>query len=74
MSLTPVKGLTDKQVEDRLRKAADLINRADALIQSTFEADDELYELCSRLQDYCADLEQEADEMQSIRRAEVLAK
>ena len=74
MSLTPYNKLSDKQVEDRLRKAADLIAEADALIQNTFEADDELYEFCTVLQDLCADLEAEADEMQSIRRAAVLAK
>jgi uncharacterized protein Yka (UPF0111/DUF47 family) len=71
MALTPYNRLSDKQVEDRLRRAADLIAEADELLQNTFEADDDLYALCSRLQDYCADLEQEADEMQSIRRATV---
>jgi phosphoglycerate-specific signal transduction histidine kinase len=66
MALTPNPALSDKQVEQRLRKAAELIDRADALIQSTFEADDELYELCSRLQDMCADFEMEADELASL--------
>jgi phosphoglycerate-specific signal transduction histidine kinase len=66
MALTPNSNLSDKQVEQRLRKAADLIAEADALIQSTFEADDELYILCSQLQDYCADFEMEADELASL--------
>lgn len=74
MSLTPYSRLSDKQVEDRLRKAADLIAEADALLQNTFEDSEDLYLLCTQLQDFCADLEMEADEMQSIRRATVLAK
>jgi len=66
MALAPNPMLSDKQVEIRLRKIADMIDAVDALIQNTFEADDELYELCSRLQDMCADFEMEADELASL--------
>jgi len=66
MSLSPNAGLSDTQVEQRLRRIADLIGRADALIQSTFEADDELYAVCTVLQDLSADFEMEADELASL--------
>jgi phosphoglycerate-specific signal transduction histidine kinase len=66
MALTPNPKFSDKQVEQRLRKIADMINDVDVLIQATFEADDELYDVCSRLQDMCADFEMEADEMASL--------
>jgi hypothetical protein len=66
MSLTPNPALSDQQVVARLRKIADMINDVDVLIQSTFEADDELYELCTRLQDLCGDFEVEADELASV--------
>lgn len=66
MALTPNPMLSDKMVEIRMRKIADMLNDVDALIQNTFEADDELYELCSKLQDMCADFEMEADELASL--------
>jgi phosphoglycerate-specific signal transduction histidine kinase len=66
MSLTPNPALSDQQVVARLRKIADMINDVDVLIQSTFEADDELYELCTQLQDLCGDFEAEADELASM--------
>jgi phosphoglycerate-specific signal transduction histidine kinase len=66
MAMTPLAKFSDAQVELRLRKAAELIDRADALIQSTFEADDDLYEFCTKLQDLCGDLEMEADELASL--------
>ena len=66
MSLTPNPALSDQQVVARLRKIADMINDVDVLIQSTFEADDALYELCTQLQDMCGDFEAEADELASM--------
>lgn len=66
MSLTPNSRLTDAQVEQRLRKAADLIAEADAVLQNTFEDGEDLYLLCTQLQDFCADLEMEADELASL--------
>jgi hypothetical protein len=66
MSLTPNPALSDQQVVARLRKIADMINDVDVLIQSTFEADDALYELCTKLQDMCGDFEAEADELASM--------
>lgn len=67
MAMTANSNLTDREVEQRLRKAADLIAEADALLQSTFEAGEDLYFICTQLQDHCADLEQEADELASLR-------
>jgi hypothetical protein len=69
MSLTPNPALSDQQVVARLRKIADMINDVDVLIQSTFEADDALYELCTQLQDMCGDFEAEADELASMGQA-----
>jgi hypothetical protein len=66
--MTPLAKFSPTQVELRLRRAAALIDRADALIQGTFEADDDLYEFCSKLQDLCGDLEYEADELASLER------
>jgi len=66
--MTPLAKFSPTQVELRLRRAADLIDRADALIQGTFEADDDLYEFCSKLQDLCGDLEYEADELANMER------
>jgi hypothetical protein len=66
--MTPLAKFSPTQVELRLRRAADLIDRADALIQGTFEADDDLYEFCSKFQDLCGDLEYEADELANMER------
>jgi hypothetical protein len=66
MSLSPNPALSDQQVAARMRKIADMINDVDVLIQSTFEADDALYELCTQLQDMCGDFEAEADELESL--------
>ena len=58
--------ISEKQAIIYLREAADLIARANAMIQKVYEASDELYEMHNELEDICAGLEMEADELQSI--------
>jgi hypothetical protein len=49
-----------------MRKAAELLDQANAVLQSTFEAGEDLYNMCSDIEDICGDLEAEADELDSL--------
>ena len=66
MSLDPCSNLSDAAVSTNMRKAADLIEQANALLQRTFEANDDLYAICSTLESICGDLEMDADELDSF--------
>jgi hypothetical protein len=49
-----------------MRKAAELLDQANALLQSTFEAGEDLYNMCCDIEDICGNLEAEADELDSL--------
>jgi hypothetical protein len=65
MSLEARSILSDLAVSENLRKAAYLIYQANALLQRTFEANEDLYAVCSTLESMSAELEMEADELDS---------
>jgi hypothetical protein len=58
--------LSDAEVSANMRKAAELLDQANALLQSTFEAGEDLYNLCCDIEDICGNLEAEADELESL--------
>ena len=58
--------LSDRVVVQRLREAADLLDRANSLIQSVYEASDSLYEMHTQLEEMSGCLEAEADELRCI--------
>jgi phosphoribosyl-ATP pyrophosphohydrolase len=58
--------ISEKQAIILLREAVDLIDAANAKIQKVYEASDNLYALHVALEDISAELEMEADELQSI--------
>ena len=58
--------ISETQAVILLREAADLLAAANAKIQKVYEASEGLYEMHNTLEDYCAQLELEADELQSI--------
>ena len=66
MSLDPRSNLSDAEVDANMRKAAELLDQANAVLQMTFEANEDLYSLCSDIEDLCSDLEAEADELASL--------
>lgn len=67
MSFETRQALSDLQVSANMRRAADLVEQAAILLQSTFEDDEERYdELCIVLSCIGADLEMEADELDSL--------
>jgi hypothetical protein len=66
MSMEPRSNLSDAEVSANMRKAAELLDQANALLQSTFEAGEDLYNMCSDIEDICGDLEAEADELDSL--------
>jgi hypothetical protein len=66
MSLWTRSDLSDAEVSANMRKAAELLDQANALLQSTFEAGEDLYNMCSDIEDICGDLEMEADELDSL--------
>ena len=66
MSMDPCSNLSDAEVSANMRKAAELLDQANALLQSTFEAGEDLYNMCSDIEDICGNLEAEADELESL--------
>ena len=66
MSMDPRSDLSDAEVSANMRRAADLLDQANALLQRTFEAGEDLYNMCSDIEDICGDLEAEADELDSL--------
>lgn len=66
MSLDPRSNLSNAEVSANMRRAAELLDQANALLQSTFEAGEDLYNMCSDIEDICADLEANADELDSL--------
>ena len=58
--------ISETQAVILLREAADLLDAANAKIQKVYEASEGLYEMHNTLEDFCAQLELEADELQSI--------
>ena len=58
--------ISETQAVILLREAADLLAAANAKIQKVYEASESLYEMHNTLEDFCAQLELEADELQSI--------
>lgn len=58
--------ISEKQAIILLREAADLLAAANAKIQKVYEASEGLYEMHTTLEDFCAQLEMEADELESI--------
>ena len=58
--------ISETQAVILLREAADLLETANAKIQKVYEASEGLYEMHNTLEDFCAQLELEADELQSI--------
>jgi hypothetical protein len=55
--------LSMEQVDAQLRKAADMIAEANMLIQTAFESSEELYELCSELDNLAENIEAQADSL-----------
>ena len=66
MSMEPRSELSDAEVSANMRKAAELLDEANALLQSTFEAGEDLYNMCCDIEDICGNLEAEADELDSL--------
>ena len=66
MLMDPRSNLSNAEVSANMRKAADLLDQANALLQNTFEHTEDLYNMCSDIEDICADLEAEADELDSL--------
>ena len=66
MSMDPRSALSDAEVSANMRKAAELLDQANALLQSTFEAGEDLYNMCCDIEDICGNLEAEADELDSL--------
>ena len=58
--------ISEKQAIILLREAADLLDAANAKIQKVYEASESLYEMHNTLEDFCVQLEMEADELESI--------
>ena len=58
--------ISEKQAIILLREAADLLDAANSKIQKVYEASEGLYEMHNTLEDFCAQLEMEADELESI--------
>jgi hypothetical protein len=51
--------LSYAEVSANVRKAAELLDQANALLQSTFEAGVDLYNLCCDIEDICDNLDAE---------------
>ena len=66
MSMDPRSNLSDAEVSANMRKAAELLDQANALLQNTFEAGEDLYNMCCDIEDICGNLEAEADELDSL--------
>ena len=66
MSMEPRSNLSDAEVSANMRKAAELLDQANALLQNTFEAGEDLYNMCCDIEDICGNLEAEADELDSV--------
>ena len=64
--LDPRSNLSDAEVSANMRRAAELLDAANALLQNTFEHSEDLYNMCSDIEDICGDLEAEADELDSL--------
>jgi hypothetical protein len=64
--MDPRSALSDAEVSANMRKAAELLDQANALLQSTFEAGEDLYNMCCDIEDICGNLEAEADELDSL--------
>jgi hypothetical protein len=64
MTLIANGGLSAGEVDRNLRRAADLIAEASALVQAALENSAELYELCTELDNHAADLEVLADDLE----------
>jgi len=58
--------ISETQAVILLREAADLLDAANAKIQKVYESSEGLYEMHNTLEDFCVQLEMEADELQSI--------
>jgi hypothetical protein len=58
--------ISEKQAIINLREAAALMAKANAKIQAVFEASEALQEMHNLIEDMCAELEMEADELQSL--------
>jgi len=66
MSMEPRCELSDAQVSANMRRIAALLDEANAMLQRTFEHNEDLYNMCSDIEDMCAGLEMEADELDSL--------
>jgi hypothetical protein len=64
--MIPEKSLSNEQLIANLRKISDMASELDSLLQETFEADDELYNLHNFLDTIAMDYGMEADELESI--------
>jgi len=58
--------ISEKQAIINLREAVALLEKANAKIQAVYEASEGLQEMHNIIEDMCADLEAEADELQSL--------
>ena len=58
--------ISEKQAVILLREAADLLDAANAKIQKVYEASESLYEMHNTLEDYCVQLEMEANELECL--------
>jgi hypothetical protein len=58
--------ISEQQAIVNLREAALLLARANAKIQAVYDASEALQEMHNTIEHMCADLEMEADELESI--------
>jgi hypothetical protein len=58
--------ISEKQAIINLREAAALMAKANVKIQAVFDASEGLQEMHDAIEDMCAILEMEADELQSL--------
>jgi hypothetical protein len=58
--------ISEKQAIINLREAAALMAKANVKIQAVFDASEALQEMHDAIEDMCAILEMEADELQSL--------
>ena len=58
--------ICEKEAVQRLRAAVDYLAEANRMIQKVYESSDSLYEIHNTLEDLAANLEAEADELESI--------
>lgn len=59
--MKPRRELSNAEVSANMRTAADLLNQANALLQSTFQDNEDLYNMCSDIEDMRDALEAKAN-------------